>query len=50
VKVGRLLPEPPQFHAGFAFGIDIEACARCGGKLKIIVSIAERAVIAKILA
>jgi hypothetical protein len=30
------------------FGIDIEACARCGGKLKIIASIEEPAVIAKI--
>jgi Putative transposase len=32
------------------FGIDIESCARCGGKLKIIASIEEPAVIAKILA
>ncbi len=32
------------------FGIDIEACARCGGKLKVIASIQEPAVIAKILA
>jgi len=32
------------------FGIDIEACARCGGKLKVIASIEESAVIAKILA
>ncbi len=32
------------------FGIDIEACARCGGKLAIIASIEEPAVIAKILA
>jgi hypothetical protein len=32
------------------FGIDIEACARCGGKLKVIASIEEPAVIAKILA
>jgi len=30
--------------------IDIEACARCGGKLKVIASIEEPAVIAKILA
>lgn len=32
------------------FGIDIEACARCGGKLKVIASIEESEVIAKILA
>jgi hypothetical protein len=32
------------------FGIDIEACARCGGKLKVIASIEEPQVIAKILA
>ena len=32
------------------FGIDIEACARCGGKLAVIASIEEPAVIAKILA
>ena len=32
------------------FGIDIEACGRCGGKLKVIASIEEPAVIAKILA
>ena len=32
------------------FGIDIEACARCGGKLKVIASIEEPAVVAKILA
>jgi len=32
------------------FGIDIEACTRCGGKLSIIASIEEPAVIAKILA
>ena len=32
------------------FGIDIEACARCGGKLKVIASIEEPEVIAKILA
>lgn len=32
------------------FGIDIEACARCGGKLKVIASIEEPVVIAKILA
>ena len=32
------------------FGVDIEACARCGGKLKVIASIEEPAVIAKILA
>jgi pyruvate/2-oxoglutarate dehydrogenase complex dihydrolipoamide acyltransferase (E2) component len=32
------------------FGIDIEACVRCGGKLKVIASIEEPQVIAKILA
>ena len=32
------------------FGIDIEACARCGGKLKVIASIEEPEAIAKILA
>lgn len=32
------------------FGIVIEDCARCGGKLKIIASIQEPEVIAKILA
>ena len=31
------------------FGIEIEGCARCGGKLKIIASIEEPEVIAKIL-
>ena len=32
------------------FGIEIEACARCGGKLKVIASIEAPEVIAKILA
>ncbi|MGC4054278.1 MAG: hypothetical protein QM757_34770 [Paludibaculum sp.] len=32
------------------FGVEIEACARCGGKLRIIASIEEPEVIAKILA
>jgi hypothetical protein len=32
------------------FGIDIEVCARCGGKLRIIASIEEPEVIAQILA
>jgi hypothetical protein len=32
------------------FGVEIEGCARCGGKLKIIASIEEPQVIAKILA
>ena len=31
-------------------GVEIEACARCGGRLKVIASIEEPAVIAKILA
>lgn len=32
------------------FGIEIEDCARCGGKLKVIASIEEPEVIARILA
>ena len=32
------------------FGIDIAGCARCGGKLKVIASIEEPEVVAKILA
>jgi len=32
------------------FGIEIESCARCGGKLRIIASIEEPEVIARILA
>ena len=32
------------------FGIEIEACARCGGKLAIIASIEQPEVIARILA
>ena len=32
------------------FGIEIESCARCGGQLRILASIEEPAVIAKILA
>ena len=32
------------------FGIEIEDCARCGGKLKVIASIEELEVIARILA
>ena len=32
------------------FGIEIEACARCGGKLKILTNIDEPEIIAKILA
>ncbi len=31
------------------FGVEIEACARCGGKLQIIASIEEPELIAKIL-
>ncbi len=31
------------------FGVEIESCARCGGKLKIIASIEEPQLIAKIL-
>ncbi len=33
-----------------AFAIDIEPCTRCGGKLKVIASIEEPEVIARILA
>jgi hypothetical protein len=32
------------------FGIEIESCARCGGRLKMIASIEDPAVIARILA
>jgi len=32
------------------FGIEIEGCARCGGKLKVIASIEEPEVIAKVIA
>jgi hypothetical protein len=32
------------------FGIEIDGCARCGGKITIIASIEEPAVIARILA
>jgi hypothetical protein len=32
------------------FGVEIQACARCGGKLKVIASIEEPAVIEKIVA
>ena len=32
------------------FRIDIESCERCGGKVKIIASLSDPAVIAKILA
>jgi hypothetical protein len=32
------------------FGIDIERCARCGGRLEVIASIEEPALIARILA
>jgi hypothetical protein len=32
------------------FEVEIESCARCGGKLKLIASIEEPQVIAKILA
>ena len=31
------------------FGIEIETCAQCGGKVKVIASIEDPAVIAKIL-
>ena len=32
------------------FGIEIDSCGRCGGKLKVIASIEEPEVIARILA
>jgi hypothetical protein len=32
------------------FGVEIEGCARCGGKLRILASIEEPVVIARILA
>jgi hypothetical protein len=32
------------------FGIEIERCARCGGRLRVIASIEEPALIARILA
>nr|QOL00292.1 hypothetical protein [uncultured organism] len=35
--------------AGGLFGVEIECCARCGGQLKIIASIEEPQLIAKIL-
>ena len=40
----------PKIRPCLLFGVEIEACARCGGKLKVIASIEEPAVIAKILA
>lgn len=41
----------PASHAGLAlFGMEIEGCARCGGKLKILASLEEPEVIAKNLA
>jgi hypothetical protein len=49
-------PTPRHVTMGWArrlkrvFGIEIDSCARCGGKLKINASIEEPAVIAKILA
>jgi hypothetical protein len=49
--------KPPPRHVAMnwaqrlkrVFGIEIEGCARCGGKLKILASIEEPQVIAKIL-
>lgn len=49
-------PMPPHVAMTWArrlkrlFGVEIEACARCGGKLQIIASIEEPQLIAKILA
>ena len=40
----------PATPAPALFGIEIEGCARCGGKLKILASIEEPEVIATILA
>jgi len=48
-RLEALVP-PPRMHLTRVFGIDIEACTRCGGKLAILASIEEPAVIAKILA
>ena len=40
----------PMNFGPLLFGVEIEGCARCGGKLRIIASIEEPQVIAKILA
>jgi hypothetical protein len=51
-RLAALVPPPrmhlTRFHG--VFGIEIEGCARCGGKPAIIASIEEPEVIAKILA
>ena len=50
-RTSDCLSRRPLINAsGWLFGIEIEACARCGGKLAIIASIAEPEVIAQILA
>ena len=55
----RSAPErPPPKHVAMSrarrlkrvFGIDIEQCVRCGGRLEVIASIAEPALIERILA
>jgi hypothetical protein len=45
-------PSAPAGHRPVeeSFGIETEGCARCGGKLKVIASIEEPEVIAKIVA
>ncbi len=45
-RLAALVPTP---RLKRVFGVEIEGCARCGGKLKIIASIEEPQVIAKIL-
>ena len=52
---GRLLSTPRHVAMSWArrlkrvFGVEIEGCVRCGGELKIIASIEEPQLIAKIL-
>jgi hypothetical protein len=50
-RLAALVPPPrmhlTRFHG--VFGIEIDRCARCGGKLKIIAGIEEPEVIAKVL-
>jgi hypothetical protein len=45
-RLAALVPTP---RLKRVFGVEIEGCARCGGKLKIIASIEEPQVMAKIL-
>lgn len=50
-RLAALVSPPRMYLTRFhgVFGIEIDSCARCGGKLKIIASIEEPEVIAKIL-